>query len=153
MDQKGISFVSMNSFAAQVQLISESHAGFRKIHSTTDNIFISHSLVDLYFTKKKRLFCTCVVNIMADILWFVHLFDNHNVTCHSLAIPFIKCIPARCIRYNITTGRWFSPGFPDSSTNKTDRHDIAEILLKVALNTINLNQTITCSYYSIIIND
>jgi len=25
---------------------------------------------------------------------------------------------------------------PDSSTNKTDRHDIAEILLKVALNTI-----------------
>jgi hypothetical protein len=26
--------------------------------------------------------------------------------------------------------------FPVSSTNKTDRHDIAEILLKVALNTI-----------------
>jgi hypothetical protein len=26
---------------------------------------------------------------------------------------------------------------PVSSTNKTDRHDIAEILLKVALNTIN----------------
>jgi len=33
---------------------------------------------------------------------------------------------------------WFSPGIPVSSTNKTDRHDIAEILLKVALNTINL---------------
>jgi hypothetical protein len=32
--------------------------------------------------------------------------------------------------------RWFSPGPPVSSTNKTDRHDIAEILLKVALNTI-----------------
>jgi hypothetical protein len=30
----------------------------------------------------------------------------------------------------------FSPGPPVSSTNKTDRHDIAEILLKVALNTI-----------------
>jgi hypothetical protein len=28
---------------------------------------------------------------------------------------------------------------PVSSTNKTDRHDIAKILLKVALNTINLN--------------
>jgi len=26
---------------------------------------------------------------------------------------------------------------PVSSTNKTDRHDITEILLKVALNTIN----------------
>jgi hypothetical protein len=32
-------------------------------------------------------------------------------------------------------GRWFSPGAPASSTTKTGRHDIAEILLKVALNT------------------
>jgi hypothetical protein len=30
-------------------------------------------------------------------------------------------------------GRWFSPGTPTSSTTKTGRHDIAEILLKVAL--------------------
>ena len=30
-------------------------------------------------------------------------------------------------------GRWFSPGTPESSTTKTGRHDIAEILLKVAL--------------------
>jgi hypothetical protein len=29
-------------------------------------------------------------------------------------------------------GRWFSPGTPSSSTTKTCRHDIAEILLKVA---------------------
>jgi hypothetical protein len=38
-------------------------------------------------------------------------------------------------------GRSFSPGIPASSTTKTDRHDIAEILLKVALNTKNkINQ-------------
>ena len=37
------------------------------------------------------------------------------------------------------TGRWFSLGIPVSSTNKTDRHNITEILLKVALNTITLN--------------
>jgi hypothetical protein len=36
----------------------------------------------------------------------------------------------------LATSRWFSPGPPVSSTNKTDRHDITEILLKVALNTI-----------------
>ena len=30
-------------------------------------------------------------------------------------------------------GRWFSQGIPASSTTKTGRHDIAEILLKVAL--------------------
>ena len=34
-------------------------------------------------------------------------------------------------------GRWFSPGTPASSTTKTGHHDIDEILLKVALNTIN----------------
>jgi guanylate kinase len=34
-------------------------------------------------------------------------------------------------------GRWFSPGTPASSTTKTGRHDIAEILLKVALKTKN----------------
>ena len=46
---------------------------------------------------------------------------------------------ARCTRYNImwqTLSR-FSPGSPVSSTNKTDSHDITEILFKVTLNTIN----------------
>ena len=33
-------------------------------------------------------------------------------------------------------GRWFCSGTPVSSTNNTDCHDIPEILLKVALNTI-----------------
>jgi hypothetical protein len=28
----------------------------------------------------------------------------------------------------LATGRWFSPGTPVSSTNKTDRHDITEIV-------------------------
>ena len=37
----------------------------------------------------------------------------------------------------LVTCRWFPPGTPVSSTNKTDCHDITEILLKVALNTIN----------------
>jgi hypothetical protein len=37
-------------------------------------------------------------------------------------------------------GRWFSPGTPASSTTKTARHDIAEILLKVALKHQKSNQ-------------
>ena len=32
----------------------------------------------------------------------------------------------------------FTPGTPVSSINKTDRRDITEILLRVALNTINI---------------
>jgi hypothetical protein len=40
--------------------------------------------------------------------------------------------------YWLMAGRWFSPSTPVSSTNKTGRHAITEICLKVALNTINL---------------
>jgi len=51
-----------------------------------------------------------------------------------------------CTRLTVTSdkvyqllahGWWFSPGTLASSSTKTSRHDIAEILLKVALNTIN----------------
>ena len=54
----------------------------------------------------------------------------------------------------LPTGRWFSPSTLDSSTNKTDRLDITEILLKVALNTINLKpinqQIINCMHLCIL---
>ena len=39
----------------------------------------------------------------------------------------------------LATGRWLSLDTPVFSINKTDRHDITEILLKVALNIISLN--------------
>jgi hypothetical protein len=46
--------------------------------------------------------------------------------------------------------RWFSLGTPASSTTKTGRHDIADILLKVALNMKNhINQSIFCGIYNI----
>jgi hypothetical protein len=43
-------------------------------------------------------------------------------------------------------GQWFSPGTPASSATKTGHHAIAEILLKVTLNTIN--QIILMKIYS-----
>jgi len=53
-----------------------------------------------------------------------------------LACKFQK--PANDKVYQLLShGRWFSPGTPASSTTKTGRLDIAEILLKVALSTIN----------------
>jgi len=45
-------------------------------------------------------------------------------------------------------GQWFSPGTPVSSTNKTGRHDITDILLKVALNTINQINQISWNLYA-----
>jgi hypothetical protein len=43
-------------------------------------------------------------------------------------------------------GRWSLRLLPASSTTKTSRHDIAEILMKVALNT--KNQLISQSYFT-----
>jgi len=47
------------------------------------------------------------------------------------------CVQHYVIKFSVTYDRSvFSTGLPVSSTNKTDRHDITEVLLKVALNTI-----------------
>ena len=44
-------------------------------------------------------------------------------------------------------GRWFSPGTPVSSINKTASHDIIEILLKVMLNTITLTPKFVICFF------
>ena len=70
----------------------------------------------------------------------------YNYLCNQCLSPLILWVRI-LIRARWTTlcdqvyqwhaiGRWFSPGPSVSSTDKTDRHDITEILLKVAFNTI-----------------
>jgi len=60
---------------------------------------------------------------------FVSSFVNYKKGCTQLAAAGDK------VHQLLAQDRWFSPGTPASSTTKTGRHDIAEILLKVALNT------------------
>jgi hypothetical protein len=50
----------------------------------------------------------------------------------------------------LETGCWFSLGTPFSSTNKTEGHNITEILLKVKLNTIT--QSMYCNSFSFLQN-
>jgi hypothetical protein len=67
--------------------------------------------------------------------------DRHTekwIICQKYKDPEIRPAAASNKVYQLFAhGRWFSPGTPASSTTKTSRHDIAEILLKVALSTIN----------------
>jgi hypothetical protein len=58
---------------------------------------------------------------------FAPSFVNYKKVCTRLAAASDK------VYQLLAHGRWFSPGTPASSTTKTGRHDIAEILLKVAL--------------------
>jgi hypothetical protein len=54
-------------------------------------------------------------------------FVNYKNGCTRLAAASDK------VYQLLAQGRWFSPGTPASSTTKTGRHGITEILLKVAL--------------------
>jgi hypothetical protein len=62
-----------------------------------------------------------VFQLYHGMYWMIELFKTFSDKVYQL----------------LAHGRWFSPGTPASSTTKAGRHDIAEILLKVALNTKN----------------
>jgi hypothetical protein len=87
-------------------------------------------LFNTYISKYFRFVC-CIFSCYNNVL--------------RVRIPLRGGVFDTTVRYKVRqwlgAGRWFSPGTPVSSTNKTDRHDIAEILLKVTLNTITLTHT------------
>jgi hypothetical protein len=70
---------------------------------------------------------------------FAPSFVNYKKGCSQLAAASDK------VYQLLAQGLWFSPGTPASSTTKTGRHDIAEILLKVALKHQKSNQ-INCTW-------
>ena len=59
--------------------------------------------------------------------WIYNYFCNQCISFHYLSCEFEL---------------WFSSDTPVSATNKTDLHDITEILIKLAFNTITLILTI-----------
>ena len=86
--------------------------------------------------------------------WIYHYLSNQ-------CLPLLKLVVRISLRLGvldttlcdkvwqwIAAGVWFSPGTPVSPTNKTDRHDIVEILLKVtyghhftSTNDVNISQS------------
>ena len=82
------------------------------------------------FHKKSEEKKTCLINLKIKI--------------DQCVMNSLTSIPSTTYVHQwIVTGRWFSPRTPLFTTNKTDRHDITEILLKVALNTITLSLSTT----------
>jgi hypothetical protein len=65
-------------------------------------------------------------------IWYLWYVYNRHLSGHNIQTPI------RLYGQWLTVGRWFSPGTSVSSINKTARHNITEIVLKVALNTISL---------------
>jgi len=87
-------------------------------------LFISHSshLTNTYLLNEPLVAIGNQINIIIDFQFFIIL--RRCVLGTTLCDKVCQWLP---------TGRWFSLGIQVSSTNKTDPHDITEILLKVAL--------------------
>ena len=75
--------------------------------------------------------------LMVSVLLFFLVF--------CVVLLFVFTLRVQKVHQWLATGRKFSPGTTISSTNKTERYDITEIVLKVALDTINQILTV-CSY-------
>jgi hypothetical protein len=108
-------------------------------------------IVELVEKPTQISFCSVKLNVtdMSYSSWFKRNKNSLHLICLSpiivlllwVRLPLWARSTTLCDQVGqwLATGRWFSPG---PSTNKTDRHHITEILLKVALNTIKPTQTI-----------
>jgi hypothetical protein len=60
----------LNDYVEHVELITQSQAGFRKGFSPVDNIFVLYSLITIYFSQRKKLYCTFVdFKCAFDTVW------------------------------------------------------------------------------------
>lgn len=67
----------LNKMSDEFRLISDSQGGFRKGYSAQDNIFILHSLISLYLSSGKKLYCAFIDFRKAfDTVWRVGLFQK-----------------------------------------------------------------------------
>jgi hypothetical protein len=102
------------------------------ISSFVDDIYICHSTKCLILYHFVLCTWRCFRNHFRRLYIYIYVF--YFYTLLSLSVT--------CYRSVVFTG------YSASSTNKTDRHDVTEILLKVALNTTNqptnLKRNINC---------
>jgi hypothetical protein len=102
---------------------------------TTDLSQVSDKLYHIMFHTSlwSRFELTTSVVIGTDCIGSCK--SNYHTITATTAPPDVVTICDKVCQWH-ATGQWFSPG-PPVSSNKTDCHDITEILLKVALNTIS----------------
>lgn len=67
----------INVFLSENDILSENQAGFRKHYSTTDHIFVLHSLFELFKMQKKNLYCAFIDFSKAfDSVWRIGMWKK-----------------------------------------------------------------------------
>ena len=100
------------------------------ISSRTLGIVDKHDIMGMILLNELGSYLT-TTSLSSIRCGFAPGFVNYKKGCTRLVAASDK------VYQLLAHGRWFSQGTPASSTTKTGCHDIAEILLKVALNKIN----------------
>ena len=98
------------------------------------------SFLEIFLHLSRFEWQTMVDCSVSGLIYYQIVF-NYNIKIYLISpLKYLNIQLTRELNrvLRLTAGRWFSPV---SSTNKTDRYDIADllVLLKVALTTINLN--------------
>ena len=94
----------------------------------------------LHYVWKNNIFNILPLNIKQTVLWEKNLSQSEFDSWSWLGVLDTTLYDKIC--QWLVAGWWFSPATLVSSTNKTNCHNITEILLKVVLYTITLNLTL-----------
>jgi hypothetical protein len=97
----------------EFDIISRCQSGFRNGYPTTDNIFIMHALISLYFSFGKKLYCTFIDFRKAfDTVWRIGLWkklQNYGIEgkCFRIIYNMYDNIKS-CIMYNNEKSDFFA---------------------------------------------
>jgi hypothetical protein len=103
-----------------------------------NKLLLIRSLFEVYFIKLNRG-SSWSWSYGTNVVEFTTTSAYHHYSCEFESRSWRGILDTKLcdkVCQWLAKGRWFSPGTTISTTNKTDRHDITEIVLKVTLNTI-----------------
>ena len=91
----------LTKFSDEVNLICENQAGFRKGYSTIDNVFVFHTLIDMFKPLKKKLFCIFIDfekvfdKVWTEGLWHKLILNNIKGKVYSIIYNMYQGIKSR----------------------------------------------------------
>ena len=126
----------LNKYAEEVELIEACQAGIRKNHSTTDNIFIIKSLIDIAKSRKDNLHC-CFIDFKHafDTVWRGQLWQKlvkHHINGKCLLQNMYKNIKS-----NVTVNNNSSAFFP-CQTGVRQGENLSPFLFSIFLNDLEM---------------
>jgi hypothetical protein len=127
-----------NNIIQGIRKLRAGHACFHRQTSVTWNDLTCMNLVVEVWNIQRQWCIILHENIVVIVNKHVHVGSSLMLWVRILFRARCTTLCDKVCQW-LAVGRWFSPV---SSTNKTDHHNITEILLKMALNTITLTLTL-----------